>query len=384
MSPFALLFTGVLAQVGAAAPTSQPSLAAELAQSLAADQSVAAAARPVAAPVGSGNLMNPEISFIGSFAANWAQKAQDPAFVARDDPTTQGLTAQEVEISFSSDVDPYFKMRAFLTLPNFEGVEVEEAYLQTTQLPFDLLLKAGAFRSVMGRNNEQHLHVQDFARRPKVTTMLGEDGLRAPGAQLSLLLPLPWFATLYGEVFSLSPGAAGDQLSGTAVLGQFIEVSNSWSLLVGANAALFDRGPAEDDPMRIDPGRDFVLGGDVYLKWKPPNQVDTYTWCAFTGEYFARRESAVGSDWDGIGYGQLVVQVARRWRFAARLDVTGIQSSADNPRATIPSASIAFLPSEFSRIRLTGTHEDDDTLGNNTFVTLQYEAAIGAHGAHPF
>ena len=70
----------------------------------------------------------------------------------------------------------------------------------TTALPANLQIKAGTFRSQFGRNNTQHLHVQNFTRRPLMTALLfGADGLRGPGAQASVLLPLPWFATLYAE-----------------------------------------------------------------------------------------------------------------------------------------------------------------------------------------
>ena len=85
----------------------------------------------------------------------------------------------------------------------------------TTSLPANLQIKAGTFRSQVGRNNTQHLHEQNFTRRPLMTALLfGVDGFRGPGAQLSVLLPLPWFATLYGEAFSIGrargPGAAVD------------------------------------------------------------------------------------------------------------------------------------------------------------------------------
>ena len=81
--------------------------------------------------------------------------------------------------------------------------------------------------------------------------LFGEDGLRGPGAQASVLLPLPWFATLYAEAFSITPpddlagvstfgGGARltpDNLTYTAELEQFFELAESHSLLVGLNFA---------------------------------------------------------------------------------------------------------------------------------------------------
>src|SRR4029450_5713348 len=94
-------------------------------------------------------------------------------------------------------------------IPNLEGVEVEEAYLVTTSLPANLQLKAGTFRSQVGRNNSQHLHQQNFTRRPLMTALLfGVDGFRGPGVQASGRLRLPWLSTVYAESFSI--GASED------------------------------------------------------------------------------------------------------------------------------------------------------------------------------
>ena len=103
-------------------------------------------------------------------------------------------------------IDPYLDGAIFLAIPNLEGIEVEEGYLVTTSLPANLQIKAGTFRSHVGRNNGQHLHPQNFTRRPLMGPLLfGVDGFRGPGAQLSVLLPLPWFATLFAEAFSIGP-----------------------------------------------------------------------------------------------------------------------------------------------------------------------------------
>ena len=159
-----------------------------------------------------GSLLNPALSFIldGSFGYYGAHTGDFAALglpAAGDDPsvTRQGFGLQEIELAAQSAIDPYFEGAIFLTIPNLDGLEVEEAYLVTTSLPFNLQIKAGTFRSQFGRNNGQHLHVQFFTRRPLMTALLfGEDGLRGPGAQASVLLPLPWFATLYVESFSIA------------------------------------------------------------------------------------------------------------------------------------------------------------------------------------
>lgn len=157
-------------------------------------------------PPGS-SLLNPALSLIldGTFGY-YGLHADDFAAlglpIAGDDPSdiNEGFGLQEIEIAATAAIDPYLDGAIFLTIPNLEGIEVEEAYLVTTSLPANLQLKAGTFRSQVGRNNTQHLHMQNFTRRPLMTALLfGADGFRGPGAQASVLLPLPWFATLYGK-----------------------------------------------------------------------------------------------------------------------------------------------------------------------------------------
>src|SRR5919199_217626 len=127
-----------------------------------------------------------------------------------------GAAVQEVELAFSAIVDPYFKGEVYLTIPNLEGIEVEEAFATTTSLPWNLQLKGGSFRSAFGRQNGQHLHMQDFTRRPLINAaFLGADGLRGPGAQLSWLAPLPFYLTFYAEAFSI--GAPEEPAAGTTI-----------------------------------------------------------------------------------------------------------------------------------------------------------------------
>ena len=356
-----------------------------------------------------GSLLNPALSFIldGSFGYYGAHTGDFLALglpPAGDDPSVsrQGFGLQEIELAAQSAIDPYFEGAIFLTIPNLEGLEVEEAYLVTTSLPFNLQIKAGTFRSKFGRNNGQHLHVQFFTRRPLMTALLfGEDGLRGPGAQASVLLPLPWFATLYAEAFSiaapdnlvgLSTFGGGerltpDNLTYTAELEQFFELAESHSLLVGLN---FATGRSVDClttapcvPVTVDGPRSFLYGADLYYKWKPANVAQSYASFQWTTEFYARTLSE-GGPTEGAGYSEAVVQIDRRFFFGGRFDLTGLPSGPDVPRRYAGAASLTFTPSEFSRLRLYIQELGGPGVVATTVGFLQVEYAMGAHGAHPF
>src|SRR5438093_3399998 len=211
--------------------------------------------------VGGAQSYNRDISAI--LGATGGYQRQPLQFPNGDDPILRGeegkkalgFTAQEVELAFSAIVDPYFRGDVFLTIPNLQGLEVEEAFATTTSLPWNLQVKGGSFRSAFGRQNGQHLHVQDFTRRPLINAaFLGADGMRGPGFQLSWLAPLPFFLTLYGEAFSLG-GDAADQTGAlpqpvasfgadrstrptlAAEAKAFFPLGESWSVYSGLNFA---------------------------------------------------------------------------------------------------------------------------------------------------
>src|SRR5216110_791656 len=149
---------------------------------------------------GGRNYMN--ISFDGLFALAYSSaKDLDHIEVGDHDPQQRGFNARNIELALDGAVDPYFEGFANIVFKldndNQTDVEVEEAFMQTTSLPFNLQLKAGQFFAAFGRLNPTHPHTWDFADTPLVNGLfLGPDGLRGVGAQTSWTLPLPWYSQL--------------------------------------------------------------------------------------------------------------------------------------------------------------------------------------------
>jgi len=370
--------------------------------------------------------LNPDLSGIVDSVGGFERRGV--SYRAGDDPDLRGgpsskgagFTVQEVELAFSAIVDPYFKGEIYLTIPNLSGLEVEEAFATTTSLPGNLQVKAGSFRSAFGRQNGQHLHVQDFTRRPLINSaFLGVDGLRGPGGQVSWLAPLPFYLTLTAEAFSLrAPDAAAEvgpvasfgggeatdlTYVGTAKL--FVPVSDELSVYAGVSAATgVSPGFLRADGNGLFPGanrRSVLVSGDLYVKWKPPNVASSYTAVAWQTEAIFRHledASGIGGEWDGGLYSQLVVQVARRWVVGVRGDWLGAPTSSVMGTVLRGSASLTFVASEFARIRAHGeleravpssapylpaVHSAADP-ATSFAAYLQLEFSIGAHGAHPF
>lgn len=363
------------------------------------------------------NTLNPDISIILDGAAGSFQRApvsssgDDPAFDGGPNQPTGGFTLQEAELAVTSIVDPYFKGEFYLAIPNSESPEVEEAFLTTTSLPAGLQIKAGKFRSSLGRQNGQHLHAQFFARRPLINQyFLGVDGLSSPGAQVSWLLPIPFYSVLYLEGFSVessedpeSPvqsfgGGNKGNLTMAASLKNSFPLDEDREIVLGFNYA---RGKSSTaiDPATNDflPGNNIptsLLGVDLFYKFKPGNVKETYYSLAFQVEYFRRFfESQLNQEAlsDGGIYTQLIFQVARRWFLGVRLDLLGLPTSDFVKNVLRWGGSITFAPSEFSKIRL---YAENEVVSSGDFpqvspassfgTVLQYEIAFGAHSPHTY
>jgi hypothetical protein len=209
-----------------------------------------------------------------------------------------------------------------------------------------------------------------------------------------VLLPgLPWFATLYGEALSIGAPEAGvatfgggrrgpKNLTYTAVLEQFWSVSESLSLLLGLNFATGIASTCALPPCGGGP-RDYLYGGDLYLKFRPEGALGETFSLRWSTEYFARQLSD-GGPTEGAFYTEPVVQVAKRWYLGARFDLTGIPSGANVPRRYGESLSVTFAPTEFSRFRLYGQTLSGPGAETALVGFLQAEVSMGAHGAHPF
>jgi hypothetical protein len=133
----------------------------------------------------------------------------------------------------------------------------------------------------------------------------------------------------------------------------------------------------------LPPLREYLYGGDVVLKWRPPNNAKHFRSLQWTTEYFART-LASGGPTEGAIYTEPVVQVARRWLVGARLDVTGLPEGPYVPRRYGAATSLTFRPSEFAFVRAYFQNIFVPGADSAQVLFLQVQFAMGAHGAHPY
>jgi len=411
-----------------ALPGSFPTTDASVVSSASETSPITPAPPSLTAPItigGGKNYMN--ISFDGMFALAWSSdKHLDQVEVGDHDPQQRGFNARNIELAFDGAVDPYFEGFANIVFKldndNETQVEVEEAFMQTTDLPFNLQLKGGQFFAAFGRINPTHPHTWDFADDPLVHGLfLGPDGLRGVGGQISWVAPVPWYSQLIlgvqngrgdtGYSFR-NPGDDGiffdRQTTDREIRGledfvwlprweNSVDLSPTQVVLAGVSGAFGSNDTGGNS-------RTQIYGGDFLYKWKSARAEGGFPFVKWQTEVMYRRfEAGHGMDdtfpvaetfhdW-GI-YSQVLWGFKKGWVAGVRGDYYDAQDSrfTDDPerqsRSRI-SADLTWYPTEFSKIRLQYNHDffDDSFFlaGRDVdSVFLQFEFILGAHGAHKF
>jgi hypothetical protein len=357
--------------------------------------------------------------------------ASDPsAFLQRGDhdPQKNGFSLRNAEIAIDGAVDPYFKGFANIVLKldndNETSIELEEAYLQSTSLPANLQLKAGQFFANFGRQNPQHPHTWAFVDQPIILgRAFGPDGLRSVAAQLSWLVPTPFYTEAFFGIFDGQGGTSfsfrnhgepdsfgvnrlygrattnrtlrnpGDVVLTPRIASSF-ELTDNQTLVLGASGAF---GPNDTGANALTE----IYGVDAYWKWKPSHADAGFPFVSWQTELLYRRFDAGAdpaavpalpaetlNDWGG--YSQVLWGFKPRWVTGVRGEYASGNSAANDAgdpfrgeRYRI-SPVLTFFPSEFSKIRLQYNYDHGAQFGDAHSVWLQLEFMLGAHAAHKF
>src|SRR5438477_7754729 len=374
---------------------------------------------------GGKNYMN--ISLDGLFALAYSSaKDLDHIEVGDHDPQQRGFNARNIELAFDGAVDPYFEGFANIVFKldndNETSVEVEEAFMQTTSLPFNLQLKGGQFFAAFGRLNPTHPHTWDFADTPLVEGLfLGPDGLRGVGAQASWTLPLPWYSQL---IFASQNGrgSTGFSFRNPGDDGMFFDrittdrevrglqdfvwiprfensfnLSETQTVLAGVSGAFGSNETGANS-------RTQIYGADLLYKWKSARAEGGFPFVKWQTEFMYRRfEAGHGADdsfpvaetfHDWGLYSQVLWGFKKGWVVGIRGDYVHMQNSEftddlDRQSRSRISANLTWYPTEFSKLRLQYNHyflEENFFLSDREVdsLFLQFEFILGAHGAHKF
>jgi hypothetical protein len=375
-----------------------------------------------AAPARPGQYMNIGLSTL--MDAGWSNASSLTSILQGDhDPKVRGFTMPNTEMTLDGAVDPYFKGFANLVWKldaNGEtGVEMEEAYVMSTSLPWNLQVKAGQFFVDFGRQNTQHPHSWSFVDQPVIMSrLLGPEGLRSQGVRVSWLAPTPFYAeamvsfvnSTNGTTFSFRSDESSEIHGGAAAertvenskdmlvvprLTTSFDITSTQTVVLGASGAF---GPNSGGAAT----RTSMYGADFYWKWKSATAAQGFPFVSLQAEAMSRTygvdsRAAVADSFvtfpadefvDRGGYAQLLWGIKPRVVAGVRTDIangdaTPFTSDFRGDRLRV-SPSFTWYPTEFSKIRFQYNYDDRKSVAQNQSLWVQFEFLLGAHAAHKF
>ncbi|PIR35934.1 MAG: hypothetical protein COV37_05950 [Bdellovibrio sp. CG11_big_fil_rev_8_21_14_0_20_39_38] len=324
------------------------------------------------APKTKSNAFNPDIGINMLFLDQHSKR----------DKSGDGMKLQEAELQFSSDVDAYFTAKALFSVAEENGsygIEPEETYVETISVPY-VTLRLGKSKMPLGKHNQLHSHAFPFINAPLInTTILGEEGLNETGIGVSTLSPLPWFSEI---TLDYTQGDNADlfnsgKKSDKAVIGRF---KNLWDLSDSTTLELGFSGAKGKNSDHLDTN---LYGADLTLKWRPIDggKYHSFEW---GNEFLEKdRKGAANGKLSGL-VSFLKYQMAQRWYAQYRYDYLGLNKSKSINASKRHTALVAFVPSEFSSVRLQYETINDGQVEDESRVSLQLNISIGAHPAHAY
>lgn len=344
---------------------------------------------------------------------------------------SNGFNLNYAEMAIHSTVDPYLDADAVFHFSE-GGVEIEEAYFTSRDLPYNFRARGGKFLSEFGRLNNQHHHAWSFSDMPLVyEAFLGNHGINEIGAQLQWVAPTSHYLmfgiealqgkneAMFGQSAISNPYDEEENLAGSAhqpaLLVGYVKTSadlGNTTILAGASVVSGKSrlNHFDDETPHAFAGESDLYGLDLTIK----HYFDSYSSLTWQSEWLQRdMEGTQFTDQDGdlttddmvspsirkkqAGYyTQLVYAPDQNWKIGARYDniyqnnviLNGVNTDKPEDMDQF-SAMVEYSTSEFARYRLQYTHSnalfDEDGMRQNLdSLIFSVNIALGTHAAHAF
>ena len=295
------------------------------------------------------------------------------------------------EIGISASVDPFARAYGIIN-GTPDGVDIEEAAIVTTSLPWNLTVKGGRFFAEFGRLSTFHDHDLPFVNRPLVLdTYIGGES-QADGVEVNWLAPIPHYLSLTAGMYN-KIGAGNDRVDNrvsrdVSEFTYLLRAATSFSLHdehsidVGLSDAYTPEVRIEDKKGRNLAGLDLTyrytpLASASYrgLVWGNELLLNHESRESFPGSGDFRGRNALGM------YSYVEARLSRRFYPGFLFEYV---QDVDSPSLTTKQYSpyLTFWASEFQRLRLQYTHADGPDRSDDRFF-LQWTVIIGSH-VHSF
>jgi hypothetical protein len=292
--------------------------------------------------------LNPNISFamdfFGAVSSSQAASISEPSEAGYG---SNGFYLREAQLSLVAPLDPFTRGKAFISASS-EGFEVDEVYMEWLNLPLNLNLKAGVFKSEFGFLNRYHDHALPQFDRPRaLINVFGLGGLGGTGLAFNFLLP-PVIAHASSLDFSLVYGSNPQSFSaegdpGFAYTGQFLnyyDLSPSSYLEIRLSGAVGRNDQPEGNY------NSYLGSAGFAFKWTPVGREKYRTFDWKTEFLFSERQHG-GGEYRSIGfYSSIQNKLTSRLWLGGRVDYSELPYDPSQKEWAY-TLSLDFWQSEF-------------------------------------
>lgn len=320
--------------------------------------------------------------------------------VGKDSNDKASFLFRAAELNVEAPVDPYLKAWAVITGSN-QGVDVEEATLETTSLPHNLTVRGGRLFATFGRLAHFHDHELPVIDRPlSLDSYIGGE-TRADGVEVAYLLPTDFFLNAtFGAYDKMGENNTRQDPTGSRPLDQFTylarintyaDLTDSQNIELGVDSAWTPKRSVTTTsaPIVTNVNNSWrtLTGVDVTYRYQPPVG-GLYKGLLWGTEILQNDENRVNSTSmlpQGRtnaygGYTFVEIKSGRQWRGGAMADITEDQ---DNNRK-VTKTFTGFLTcdvTEFQRLRATYAEGIVNLAGipKNHTIGIQWTGVFGNH-----
>jgi hypothetical protein len=303
---------------------------------------------------------------------------------------------RSAEIGIAASIDPYARGYAFFT-GSGDGVEVEEAAMVTTSLPWNLQARGGRFFADFGRLAKFHPHEYAFVNTPLSLERIVGGESQVDGVELSYLFTTPFFlrGTIGGynklgaenERLDNNKSRAWSRFTYLGRLNSYFDVTDNHSIEVGTSLAYTPSIRVAGDARG---GSRSLSGLDLTYRYQPLDST-LHQGVTVGAEFFGNserveRESGYRRMFAPGGYAYGEMKLNREWSAGFLYDNAPSLASPGKKTQSY-SPFLTWKLSEFNRLRFQYTYANDNVNeskadGGNQFF-LQWTTTLGAH-SHGF
>lgn len=310
------------------------------------------------------------------------------------DGTTGRILPREAEVLFYSPADPIFDGMLNLAAHQEEGVasfEIHEAYLGSSRLIPRSRFRVGQYFLGIGRLNQFHRHDWPFISAPRVQRdFFHEEGLLDSGAELSVILPLPFYLEVTtGLSNGWTFGHSHNEGFAPHFPTHYLRGATYLSLPADGGAQM---GFTYLGRKNHQATYSTYLGFDLTAKWRESDTLrfllQSETWLRILSPAGNPSETTLGAYlFPQYGFNP-------NWSMGVRLDYWTTLSLKDALKRSVFNQDFAIVPtltykvSEFTTLRGAYTYQKasqgSQTLNSAHTFQVQTLFILGAHPAHEF